>query len=412
MMISEQQFQNEYGAAYEKAAHEASVYLADPGKLLAEIASEKKKRDPLILRAPEVDQFAYRMTLYRGFAKYPERLKNYVIAKNQHRATLRSFLPTIMDIEPNSRCNFRCIMCQVSEWGGTGRAKDMSLEELQQFMAKNPLLTEVKLHGMGDPFLNKTYNEMVKHLADQHVWVRTSTNASLLHINENYKNLVDAGIGEVQVSIDGATKDVFEAIRRGSHFEQIVDNCTKLNAYANGKERLYTRMWVLVQELNRHQLFAFVDLAQKMGFRRLSYSISLNDWGQEKWSIRNKDLHARQGFSTEEEHRLADIAVKTGMDITVWKQADKYSSKTPEALCPWPFTRPYISCDLRVVPCCMIANPVIADLGDARVLDDVWNGPSYQTFRKAHLVGDVPKYCQGCYTSGPSQCKSATQERV
>lgn len=397
MLITKEKFQSEYGRLYEEAKRDAEEYVAHPEKLKADIELKRKERDPMQLRVPEADQFSYRMTLYQGFVRFPERLKNYIIAKNEPRFVMRSFLPTIMDIEPNSRCNFRCIMCQVSEWGGGGRAEDMTFEELKEFMEKEPFLTEVKLHGMGDPFINKAYNDMVKYLADQHIWVRTSTNASLLHINENYKKLIDAGIGEVQVSIDGATKEVFEKIRRGSNFERIVENCTLLNKYANSKGRPYTRMWVLVQEHNRHQILEFVDMAQRMGFRRLSYSITLNDWGQESWNIKNKDLQARQGFSEEEEHRLAEMALKTGLDISVWKQADKYSTEKPETLCPWPFTRPYISCDLRVVPCCMIANPQIADLGDAREFADVWNSPAYESFRSSHLEGNIPKYCRNCY---------------
>lgn len=398
MLISEEKFQREYGHLYEQALQRAKGYVANPENLRAEIDLQRKERNPMQLRAPEADQFSYRMTLYQGFVRFPERLKNYIIAENEPRSAMRSFLPTIMDIEPNSQCNFHCIMCQVSEWGIGGRAEDMTFEGLKGFMEREPFLTEVKLHGMGDPFMNKVYNEMVRYLADQYIWVRTSTNASLLHINENYKKLIDAGIGEVQVSVDGATKDVFEKIRRGSNFKRIVDNCTMLNEYANSKERPYTRMWVLVQEHNRHQIFEFIDIAQKMGFLRLSYSITLNDWGQENWNIKNKNLQARQGFLEDEEHRLAEIAVKTGIDISVWKQADKYSTEKLKTLCPWPFTRPYISCDLRVVPCCMIANPKIADLGDAKEFANVWNSPAYQSFRRAHMEGDIPKYCRSCYT--------------
>jgi len=47
------------------------------------------------------------------------------------------------------------------------------------------------------------------------------TNASLLHLRDNYKKLVDTGVNEIQISIDGATKDVFEGIRVGSVFESV-----------------------------------------------------------------------------------------------------------------------------------------------------------------------------------------------
>ncbi len=163
-----------------------------------------------------------------------------------------------MDIEPNSRCNFRCIMCQVSEWENGKRSEDMTLEQLQAFIESQPGLTEVKLHGMGEPLMHPRYIEMVRYLVERDLWVRTNTNSSLLHARDNYRRLIDAGIGEIQTSVDGATKEVFEKIRRRSNFEQVVSNLTLLNRYANTKDRPYTRMWVVVQEYNRHQIFEFV----------------------------------------------------------------------------------------------------------------------------------------------------------
>ena len=47
--------------------------------------------------------------------------------------------------------------------------------------------------------------------------------------------------------------------------------------------------------------------------------------------------------------------------LRFWNTTSKYSTETPEALCPWPFERAYISPDQRVVPCCVIGNPDVAD---------------------------------------------------
>ena len=72
---------------------------------------------------------------------------------------------------------------------------------------------------------------MVKYLVEQNLWVRTNANGSLLHIRDNYKKVIDAGIGEIQCSFDGATKEVFESIRKKSNYNKVVENLTKLNSY-------------------------------------------------------------------------------------------------------------------------------------------------------------------------------------
>lgn len=396
MLIEEIEFEEKYGKRFQAALSEAKDFVQNPDKLKAIIAKESSKIDPLKIIAPAPDPFAYKMTLYKGFVLFPERLKNYTIAQDDPKAVTRSFLPYIMDIEPNSRCNFRCIMCQVSEWPNGNRAGDMSFENYQKFVDDNPQLIEVKLHGLGEPLMHKKYIEMVNYLADKSVWVRTTINGSLLHVRDNAKRLIDSGIGEIQTSVDGATKEVFEKIRGNSNFEKVVENLTNLNSYANTKDRLYTRMWVVVQRDNRHQIFEFVELAKKMGFRRLSFSVTLNDWGQDNWVEKNKEIEI-QGISEEERLKLAEISQKEGIDITIWQQANKYSFESPDKLCPWPFQRPYISSDLKIVPCCMIGNPDIENLGDASNFETVWNSKIYQDFRQSHLEGNIPEFCRHCY---------------
>lgn len=396
MLLSEQEFERLYGAGYRQALQEAQDIIAHPEALKARLAQEQPEAGPRQLRTPAPYPYAYRLTLAKGFVRFPERLKNYVVAQREARTPTRSFLPTIMDIEPNSRCNFRCVMCQVSEWPNGTRTDDMTLEELQAFIAQQPGLTEVKLHGMGEPLLHPRYIDMVRFLVEQDLWVRTNTNSSVLHARDNYRRLIDAGIGEIQTSVDGATKEVFEKIRRQSNFDVVVTNLTLLNEYANMKDRPYTRMWVVVQEYNRHQIFEFVELAKRIGCRRLTFSLSLNDWGQEPWHAKNGSIQAAD-LSDEERGRLLDIMDREGIEITVWRQATKYSWDKPESLCPWVFSRPYITCDERIVPCSMIANPDVFELGDARDFANVWNGPAYQEFRRQHLEGRIPTHCQLCY---------------
>ena len=49
------------------------------------------------------------------------------------------------------------------------------------------------------------------------------------------------------------------------------------------------------------------------------------------------------------------------------------------------------------IGCCMIGTPDVLDLGDANSFTDLWHGQTFQDFRQAHLDGDIPRACQGCY---------------
>src|SRR5215831_15926357 len=177
------------------------------------------------------------------------------------------YLPIKLDIENVSRCNFRCTMCPVSDWDHGRRANDLKLDDFKRLIDEQIGLVEIKLQGLGEPTIQRDdYFQMIRYARAKHIWVRTTTNASLLHLKDNYLRMIDADTNEVQISIDGATKDVFESIRRGSVFERVKSNCILINTYSRqiGVER--TKMWTVVQRANWRQLEDLVDLAAELGF--------------------------------------------------------------------------------------------------------------------------------------------------
>lgn len=400
MYITIADFNKKHGNEFKKRYVQSEKYIEAPPLLHADIkkARENKSTETLsnILPTPKPDPFVYNFIRHKGFVKYPDRLRNFIIAEHEERSTYRSFYPTILDVEPNTFCNFRCIMCMHRDWNGR-RTEDLDFNVFKEFVDKQYGLTEVKLQGIGEPLFHKRFINMIQYLVEKYIWVRTTINGSLLHVGENYKHLVDSGVNEVQISFDGATKETFEKIRINSNFDQVVKNLTLMNEYANSKNILISRLWIVLQEYNKHEIFDFVELAKKMSFRRMTFSLALSDWGQEKYRKDIKRFCISEPIPQSTREKLARINESGEIEITFWNLAEKYKTTPKENLCHWPFTRAFISADLRVVPCCMIANPEVADLGDAKEFENVWNSEMYQTFRKMHLQGNIPSYCRNCY---------------
>jgi len=399
MILSDTKFKKAYSKEFETQLSNVESYIEHPELLRCHIAEETKIQDKkeLMLPFPRPDEFLYRMIRYKGFKKYPERLRNYIVAQNSVRSETCDFIPTILDIEPTSRCNFRCTMCQLSEWEHGKRAEDLSFSKFKAIADEQYGLVEVKLQGLGEPLFNKEFIKMIEYLVNRYIWVRTTLNGSLLDKNELYKDLVDSGVNEIINSFDGATKEVFEKIRVRSNFNRVVENFTLLNDYANREGKLITRMWVLLQDNNRHQLLNFVDLAKRMGYRRLTFSIGLSDWGQEKWKEKISVVQVQKSLTEREIELLLTSSATDDLEITYWDLSQKYSIEKVETLCSWPFTRAYVSSDMRVVSCCMIANPDIVDFGDANNFTKTWNNESIRNFRRAHLEGKIPEFCRNCY---------------
>jgi MoaA/NifB/PqqE/SkfB family radical SAM enzyme len=375
-------------------------------------AAERARLVALPMPTPSAGIQAYDKERELALRHDPRRRGNYQrylafkrgLSEDRDRTVL-DFLPVKLDIENVSRCNFRCRMCQVSDWPKGQRASDMPFEAFRQLLESQYGVVEIKLQGMGEPLMQRDdYFRMIAYARSSHIWVRTTTNASLLHLKDNYRLLIDADPNEVQISIDGADREVFEWIRRGSVFERVIANCKLLNDYCDRKGIVRSKMWVVVQERNQHQLRDFVDLAGKLGFRSLCFSLSLNDWGQQEWRQRNSEMSAEHRITAALCEELMERGRQRGVTVAYWTSAEKFHTRSAKGLCHWPFERLYVSSDLRVVPCCIIGNPEVSDLGDARDLVATWNGPAFQRFRARHASGDIPVECTACYeTPGTDQ---------
>jgi pyrroloquinoline quinone biosynthesis protein E len=349
-----------------------------------------KEKFPL----PKADIRAYRINMILRFFHHPRTLWNFIKYKLSGKTSNLNYQSVKLDIEHVSRCNFRCVMCQVSEWDNRKRAEDMQLEDFKQLINQQYGLYEIKLQGLGEPLLHPDFFEMIRYARRQHIWVRIATNGSLLHINENYKKLIDTGVNEVLISIDGTTKEVFEKIRQGANFEKIMENCRLINNYCNSKGLLKTRMWTVLQKENFHQLLDFPYLAKELNFRRLSFSLGLSDWGEKSWSKKNEQISVDKFLEEKRLQDVVELAKKLKIDVSFWRIKTKYSKKN---ICPWPFERAYISSDMRIVPCCKVSNPETVDFGDAKDFISAWKGSVYREFRESHLYGKPPPFCKSCY---------------
>jgi len=343
-----------------------------------------------------------------ALARSPQCRENY----ERYQAFARSgavvdFLPIKLDIENVSRCNFRCTMCTVSDWHRGQRAADLRLEDFKRLIDEQIGLVEIKLQGLGEPTMQRDdYFAMIRYARARNIWVRTTTNASLLHLNDNYRKMIDSGVNEVQISIDGATKEVFESIRRGSVFDQVTANCKLINGYSREVDVERTKMWTVVQRGNWHQLDDLVDLAAELGFTNQVFSLDVSDWGSKTWRERNALVDVEDDLDHERLFQLVDRGKERGVRVRFWVVTQKFNTSSPDKICGWPFERAFISSDRRVVPCCIISNPDTHQIGESisenNSFSQIWFGEAYREFRQAHLDGNIPEACKGCYKGGGS----------
>jgi len=320
-------------------------------------------------------------------------LGNYSLWRSGRGRADVDYLPIKLDIENVSRCNFKCTMCVVSQWPKGKRAEDMPLADYQSLIDAQYGLVEIKLNGLGEALMQgDEYFKMIKYARSKRIWVRMTTNASLLHLRDNYKKLIDSGVNEIDISIDGLDAKTFQGIRIGGKFSQVTKNCKLLNDYATAQGRPFTKMWTLVQRDNEERIEGHVKLAADLGFKHLVFSTQLHGWGNDALAERN----AMQQVSIDvaRAHGLVSLGQVAGVRVAFWDVAQKF---TKENKCPWPFDRAVVTSDLRTVPCCMIGDPDAYEIGKGQTFAMAWKGDEYKAFRQAHIDGNLPQVCKGCY---------------
>ena len=322
----------------------------------------------------------------RKWANY----KRYLMSTK--REAVVDYLPIKLDIENVSRCNFACTMCAVSKWPHGKRAEDMTLEQFKDLIDEQYGLVEIKLNGLGEALMaGDVFFEMVKYARAKRIWVRMTTNGSLLHLRDNYKKLIESSVNEIDISIDGADKKTFEGIRIQSDFDKVVENCKLLNEYAPGR----TKMWTLVQKGNYTKLVDHLHLAEYMKFKNVVFSLNMHGWADPELKVRNDAEIVC--LSEDYLKHLMDTAKTLGIKIAFWDVNSKFDTVSRETLCPWPFERAVVTSDLRTVPCCMIGDPDKYEIGKGKTFLQNWTSDEYRGFRQAHIDGQIPKVCKACY---------------
>lgn len=141
---------------------------------------------------------------------------------------LRSGFPPVVRVETTNACNARCTICPHRTMGRPIRQMDESLYRRILDECAAARCGEVHLHNFGEPLLDRRLEERVAYAKQKGIpKVKIFSNGSLL-MPERGRALVEAGLDEIKISFDGASREEFEAIRQPLSFAEVVANVRAL----------------------------------------------------------------------------------------------------------------------------------------------------------------------------------------
>lgn len=128
-------------------------------------------------------------------------------------------------VEINNSCNINCAMCDTKSSPRQKKLMDLSLFEKSVAQLKKRGVESVTLHTIGDPLANPRISEVFNILRTYGLHAGfLSTNGLLLqkHLDTllEYRDIV----GNLRLSVDGATKATYEQIRVGGNWGELQRN--------------------------------------------------------------------------------------------------------------------------------------------------------------------------------------------
>jgi short-subunit dehydrogenase/MoaA/NifB/PqqE/SkfB family radical SAM enzyme len=176
----------------------------------------------------------------------------------------------LLQVESSLACNLKCIMCPWQKTASElGRDAIMQPDIWQAVRPHLPRIQSVDFTGGGEPLLQPN---LVRWVHDAHTaGCETGILTNALLLDEiKAEALIEAGIDWICVSIDGATADMYNKIRRGSDFERVCRNVAALSRLRSGKHPKLMINFVLMT-INVDQLEQMVSLAAKLGADQLNF---------------------------------------------------------------------------------------------------------------------------------------------
>ncbi|MGO9486303.1 MAG: radical SAM/SPASM domain-containing protein [Rhodomicrobium sp.] len=328
----------------------------------------------------------------------------------QTRTPIATADPVCLYLETTNRCNLLCTTCPRT-FEELEPPSDMSWELFTGIVDQFPKIERVVLHGVGEPMMVAELPAMVKYLKDRGVYVLFNTNGTLMREKKS-RELIEAGLDEMRISLDAAKPEAFKAVRGRDLFERILRNVTNFVALKKrlGATKPRLSLWLTGLRETLEQLPEFIRLAHRIGvpevhLQRLVYFENSSFGLARPESSLFEQRDAAEGkYLLEAEKIAAELGVLFDASGASEPEASlrRPEGDTPWSLCRRPWSLMYFTAHGRALPCCIAPFSMRGyenfTLGDAKTapLRDIWNGAAYRGFREALLSETPPQTCAGC----------------
>jgi radical SAM protein with 4Fe4S-binding SPASM domain len=286
--------------------------------------------------------------------------------------------PYVIFIDPCSACNFQCTFCPTGDlklMRDIGRYQgNLSLDDFTKIIRDieefDQPIKVLRLYKDGEPLLNKHLGSMIKIAKSSKniEAVDTTTNGFLLN-KEKSKELIDAGIDLINISVDGLDSNQFLHFTKSKvDFKSFVENIKYLYSIKNGCRIVIKTTTEIIGNSRKDEFYEiFGDMCDRIFVENTSPC-----WPD------------------------FDVEERMGIEINEGLYGNKIEEQTA---CPYLFYSISVNSDMKVSACFVDWSRDL-NVGNLREksLKEIWNSKELDAHRFAHLTGLRKKHkiCGKC----------------
>ena len=288
--------------------------------------------------------------------------------------------PIFISMEPSNVCNLHCPECPVGVRIEKIKPINIDIQKSKKIIDNlAPTLTHIIFYFQGEPFMNRTFLDLVKYARKKNILTSTSTNAQLIN-NEYAKQIVESGLDRIIISIDGTTQEVYERYRVGGKLDKAIQTISSIVEWKEKLKRAhpFIEIQFIVMKHNEHQIKKIKSLTKK--------------WKADKLTLKSAQIYDFENGSE---------FIPTLEKYSRYKQTENgtYKIKSPlKNNCKRLWTGGVINSKGEFLPCCFDKNSNFS-FGNLYENDfeTVWNGESAENFRK-NILFDRKQFemCRNC----------------
>lgn len=324
--------------------------------------------------------------------------------------------PLRIEVDVNNYCNLRCPHCLRESPSTPKNCDRLSAADLARVAPWFSAAHIVRLGGTGEPFIQKDLFDIIGLVHRHGATVSLITNCTLID-EDAARRLCGPGLMLLHMSIDAGTPEVFERVRLGAKFSEVVANIDRLAAIKKETRSVFpllninmtlmretlgeieavialAKRWGVVEIIAQTVTFFGrpADLDQTITNREALDALARAEPAAREAGVRLRYVPLASDFESLAQDEAHGARIESG---NLYHDHLKTSGSANRFYCPYIWHHMWIDVQGNVAPCCMADFGRVGNIRD-KDPEELWNGQKMRDLRKSLITGNPPEECRRC----------------